>query len=366
MADESPGIVFNEKVEDMYPRGSGASTILIYGKTPDEEELDKVYNFSNYPDALDEFGPEATGNELLQAIKDVFIEGQKRPDTSDVLGVDQVFAINMGASPSAQDWTDAMATADKEQEIELELFAKISDLAVMNSCATRYDTIKVGGEFREGFFTLPEDTTIANAVLYTDPTVVAPATYIRDSNILIHYDPNIQAKFVSKCACNYYYNEPTLGAYRTVTAEQITKMKNADLQTLIQGGINCDMVSRESFNGVRMAESVKAVATSFREVTGARPNDSLLHRRRNADRQFRMAVDKARAELKLNNTDNGLKVIKEVIEGELKIEKEKDRLKSYTVNTYPVSDDANAVKVQMSVSPEDAVYKIIFDAVVTA
>lgn len=362
MTTEIPYIRDTETTEAQYPQGSGAKVICIMGETSKVQELDTIYEINNYPEAVSVFG-ELTGGDLLSALQDIFEEGAIHSVT-DTLGIDKVYAINVGLSATIEDYTTAQATAEMKKDVELEVYLGVSDVSFMLTTDTRLSTLATVGQRRDAIFTTALGADDATIGAMTDPL---EATYIHSSRVYIKDNRDMQAKFAAKVACTPYWQDPAKGPYRTVTMDDIEDVDYDRINTLTQAGIICDWEYLSPLSQSGKVEPAKAVATSYVEVDNERPVDSLMHCRLNADYQWRQLDIIIQGMLKDNETETGLQTMQEACESFLAGEAKKGYLSAkttdpqdpgYMVEVESSTTDVYGVVVRRKIRPVNAIYSI--------
>lgn len=331
-----PTLVENESSEPMYPRGSGAKRLLIIGDTGAKPTTVEIKAFNDYASAVTEYGPEATGNVLLKAIKDVFVEGSIFNVSLDKLGIDSIYACNCRTENSGdmvtKDFTDAMTLGESlpEQEI-IELYVGCSDLDVMGDVKTHAATMRGMGLKRTGIFTIDGDSDVItdkiDILKMTDSGVTG---YIASPFVYVHVDPNMQAAFAAKAACTEYFMDPGYKPYRSKTMSDILTMGRQDADDYTGAGfvvdgpsINPDFVGRP--------EPYMAVSTAYRIGDGGtRPVDAYMHHRFNMDHQSVTTNNIALAMIKKNNTISARAMVEASCTGYLQSEVSAGNLQAKT------------------------------------
>lgn len=355
---EVPYIQDTETVEAQYPQGSGAKVILVYGHTTTTAQLTTIYEFNNYSDAVTSLTT-STGGPLLEAIGKVFEEGQIRSVT-DTLGINKVYAINMGTSATYQDYADAQETSKLKKDVDIELYVGQHDVTLMGTTATYLSGLATQGQKRTAVFCTNPAAPVATKALMTDD---GEGTYIQDSRIYIK--DGLQEKYAAKMACTPYYMDPAKGAYRSVTMDDIDDYQYEDLETLTAAGIICDWEHQSPITQTGRVEPVKAVATSHAKTE--QPVDSLAHCRLNADYQFHQRDIIIQGMLKDNDTETGLQTMEQAVKSYFAGEAKKGYLiakedepsdPGYMVQIEPSTTDVYGVVVRTKIRPVNAIYSI--------
>lgn len=357
---EVPFISNNEVVESTFPGGSGALPILLIASSPITKD-NKIHVFHDYVSATATpdnggFGPEGVTNPLLSALYDIFEEGSVTDQSSDELGVDTVYVINIGPSPTAADWTAAQTLSEVLDDKRIvELYQGYSDLSFVNTTANHLLTLDQSCRYRRSVFA-PTSETPADAIKETDPT---QTSYIRNSRIYMHIDLSKQAKLAAKLAYTHYYDDPARLCWRSVAADDILPLSYSDRNSLIKAGIVCDQPSLQSLNGEKMAQPVKVVSTAYKlGADGKRPADANAHQRANADWTWEQTDTLARAELYNNNTAEGLKFIREEVQDFLNNQETLGYLSDPECEISELTDDPDGISLLKKAKFVGSIYKI--------
>lgn len=292
-----PTIIFNDASEPMYASGSGGDHILVIGDSGQTKNTSTIYAFGTYDTAKDPtngIGPEGDDNPLLACIKGIFAEGQQT-QASQTLGIEKVYAINVGDNPQAADYAAAIISGNILTDAKLEAYPNLSDISILNSIKTNLASLESQGLFRTAYGTVA-DNVLADMETMTDNT---QTSYIQSDRVYIHTDPTKVGPFVSKVACTPYWQDPAYGPYRSLSASDLLQRAQPDIDALAGDGLIADWISLQDDT---LLEPYMAVSTAYRLVDGERPASSLLHARRNADYQFSQVVSLIKLYLKQNNT----------------------------------------------------------------
>lgn len=361
-----PYIEVNENTEPVYAQPRGGRVILVIGKTPETKDLTNLITIYTPADALKGYsegglGPVDDDNELLDAVLKIFEENKKR-DASDQIGVEKIYAVNIGLTPSASDWEDAAILSEQAKDIEEELYVLCSDLAVMNTIKTRLETLATVGQYRIAGFTHEDGATVEQIAAMTDPGEVS---YVSSTRIWIKDNPTMQSYYAGKSAHTEPHMDPSFTGYRAVEYDTIREYQRSDedLDTLVSSGIIPDM-ERIGFPGE--AEPCRAVSTAFREVDGEIPVDANLHIRRNVDYIWRELDKIVSQQLKNNDTAITLEVMKEAGRAFLNQQLKDGKIQEYEFDVIPDTEDPYMVVVQRGVRPQNAIYFIREDSTIKA
>lgn len=362
MTNEIPSMMDTETVSTVSTPGSGGKPVLIIGKSPNTQDLTTLYTFNNYYEASlsvanGGVGPEPgegdDPNELLEAIYDVFKESERRY-SADTYGISKIYAVNLGPSPTTQDWIDAQTLAAEIDDIGVELYVGNSTISFMATTATHLSTIAASTRRRLAVFTVADGATVEQASAYTDPD---ESSYVSSTRTFIEYESH-QAKTAAKLAYTPYNIDPSFYAYRTVTAAQITDLKDSQRNTLIGSGILCSMKSDQAYNTVRMAEPVKMVSTAYRSVDGDVPADSNAFQRIMADHILDERDVVIRGELKHINSATGYPILEELLNSRMDAYVSVGLLESYSNTVQEDPDDPNGIKVYTNLVMNGSIYDV--------
>lgn len=199
-----PTITINETTEVIGTKGEGAQVIAVVGDSGAAAAPTTLHTFNSYEEAKTALGDESETNFLLAAIKDHFIEGDPENEGSE-LGVEKVYAINVGAAPTSTDFDNAMATIAAVKDVELEEYHGLSTVTVLESIATHLDTLVGKGFPRLAIATVATGALEADILKMTDD---GETNFIQHSRVYIHIDRDMQAVFTAKVACTPYYENP--------------------------------------------------------------------------------------------------------------------------------------------------------------
>lgn len=362
--NELPYIQDTETVENMNQHGSGADVILAIGKTNITKAPTLACEFGSYEEAVESnvIGTEGDSNELLAALKDIFTEGAIYNKLTDNFGIDKVYAINLGDSPTNDDWISANNTGRLLKDVKLEDYVGNSDIAMMGSVASSLQTLAGMGIRRHAVFTTAPDAVRDDILKMTDPK---QTSYISNSRVAIKYLPATQHKFVAKVACTNYYDDPARGAYRSGIPYYNLGMDDLNLYT--SAGIIVDWPHDSPLEpSSTTMEPAKCVSTAYRLNAGKRPADSNIHARRIADYIFRMQDLKFNAQLKINDTETNVQALQAVAKSVFEDELKAQHIKEYTLSMEQDLTDPYAVDVARGCTPTPALYKIIEKSTVRA
>lgn len=348
-----PTITINETTELIGNKGEGAQIIAVVGDDGTAADPTTLHTFNNYEEAKTAIGPEADTNHLLAAVKDHFQEGDPENEGSE-LGVEKVYAINVGNAPTAQDFDNAMATLAPIKDIEIEEYHGLSTVTVLESIATHLDGLVSQGFPRISYATVAPDATEADILKMTDD---AEENYIQHSRVYIHIDRTMQSTFTAKVACTPYYENSAHGSYRTKGKLDITEVSNP--ATYVDNGFVCDWPTGSPLSTSQYAEPVEAYSTA--QAADSIPADAQLHVRRNADHQIRTICNMVSKYFKVRNVPSARTDLEQEAKGHLEAEVQAEKLEAYTLNVKVNPSNSNGLIIDGSVRPPGTVDDITFN-----
>jgi len=346
------GITYYEEV-DTVPKCTGPGQISVLIGTTDLTGAPTEYkSFIHYDEVLDPltgFGDD--GGELAEGIRDYFMEGRDCYDPT-VCPIPKLYAINVGSTPTQEDWTTAFATAARIKDAEQYILvggdeSGAYDLDIWNAMADALDDLASKGFFRIGYVGRPSTLTDADDVAaLTDP---AQTDYIRSSRICVVDDPNLHVKVAAKEAKHYEWENPGMDPFKTVDPTEITERDDSELLTLKNAGITTFwMFPYQQENGPRI---YWPVMSSYRLYQGSRPVDAELHLRRNCDARAGEAVRIAVGQLYKLSTAEAMQALEIQISSIFSEYKKKGVIRDYEVTVTENIGDPNIVDITMAIKP---------------
>ena len=305
---KAPYLNFNETDYNPFLNGSGGEVAIFIGKTSNTTKANTLLKFKNYKTANKTVESGGLGvennntpNPLLNVLKDFFIESSKTSTTD--IGVNHVYAIDMGENPTIEDWITALNITSKKRDITLLAFVGITDISFMYTVESFIKNLTSTGDLRIAYFQIPGDD--STLIKYTDPK---QETYIQKSRIYL-VEEEYFGRTIANIALTPYYEEPGYSYYRSIEPGTFKERSIEEEDALFSAGIifNRDEVC---INPIKPCICC-GVSTAFSiEESEERPNDSLLHARRNADHQIRELFKIISPQLKRNETETNLRYIK--------------------------------------------------------
>lgn len=324
MITERPKIISQEQDARTLNVGTGGEIPIFISPTLNTTALSGIGQFTKYDEcnktvANGGIGT-ATTNYLLPILKDFFDESLKI--NSDDLGVPYIYVKDLGESvpATATPWANAIRDAKIKNEVRVEayVFQKPADAtaeatttlitnvaSIMNSVATALESEAEKGKPRIAYFTILGLTDTELREL----TKSSNATKIQHSRVYL-VEPQDFGKTIARICTTPIPDEPGYYKYRSVEPEHFKERLDSEIDNKdTTGGIplglqHCGIVVNvdERTNSDIIPRINLCVATSYALGDENRPNDSLLHARRNVDQLQREAVDIAFNQLKRRET----------------------------------------------------------------
>lgn len=318
---QTPKVTYSEGTSNPTLSGKGAQIPIFIGITGNVSPAEGIKKFKNYAEcrktvANGGIGTDTTTNPLLAVLKDFFEEARKI--NADDIGIPYVYVIDLGTGKTTSEtpvlnttaFTDAMELAKSKRDVEVEIYVgfKKADtaatiLSVMNSAYNSINTDSKDGNPRTAYFTVSDmnDTELIDLTNKTTPS--GSPVYINKSRIGLT-EPLLYGKTLAKICTTHYSEEPGFTDYRSVDAGTFIERTPAEELALQNAGI---IFNRDERAGQKIHPRINlAVSTAFAENEDERPNDCLLHMRRNVDQLIREAFEIAYSQLKRNETEINL------------------------------------------------------------
>ena len=363
--NETPKIKYGETDSNPTPNGDGAEIPVIIGITGNSTPATGILKFKNYTAAAKTvanggIGTDPTTNPVLQFLKDFFEENIKKE--SDDLAVPYVYVIDLGTgktsgqSPTldATAWTAAMASAKIKRDAQAEVYVGFQKtdtaaniIPIMESALESIRTDAVKGNPRIAYYSV-DGMSMTELAALTDSE---SAKYIQDPRLAL-IGPF--SEFGITCArifTTHYSEEPGYEQYRSVSVGTFTERTDTEEDTIQNNGI---IFNRDEKPGKNVYPKIcLAVSTAFAKNPDNRPNDCLLHARRNVDQLIRDAFDVLYPQIKRNETEVNLSYCQADIDTLVSEKKEKGYMMEGTYidvkesesNPYDLETEGVAVPV---------------------
>ncbi|WP_296882121.1 hypothetical protein [uncultured Methanobrevibacter sp.] len=315
---ETPKIKYFETESNPTPNGDGAEIPVIIGITGNSTPASDVLKFKNYTAAAKSIanggiGTDPDTNPVLKFLKGFFEENIKKE--SDDLTVPYVYVIDLGTGKTSGQtptldnaaWTAAFATAKIKRDAQAEVLVgfKKADTAA-----------KIIPIIQSGLAKIKEDAKKGNPrILYysVDGMDMDELAELNDSDQTNYVqDPRVGLigpfdEFGITCArifTTHFSEEPGYEEYRSVSAGTFTERTDDEEDEIQNAGI---IFNRDEKPGKSVHPKIcLAVSSAFAKNPDNRPNDCLLHARRNVDQLIRDAFEVLYPQLKRNETEVNL------------------------------------------------------------
>lgn len=302
--------------------GEGSQIAIFIGNTGTavtgdlEVQKFKTYSAANKSVEKGGIGLDPTNNPLLSALEGFFEESAKTK--TDDIGVSYCYVINLGTADIKTEagrkvWVEAFDLAKSKRDVEVEAYVGfnkddenndiVSILTSANACIVEDSQ---DGSPRIGYSTV-FDADDAKLISLTDDTnglsTDKGATYITKTRIALT-EPAPFGKIVAKICTTPYYEEPGYTRFRTIENNIYNKRTPEEMKALQDAGIifvRDELTRKEIYTRINLA-----VSTAFANTPSNRPNDCLLHARRNVDHFIRELFDIVFKQLKKNETEVNL------------------------------------------------------------
>lgn len=311
---ETPKVKYFEGTSNPTLSGTGGQIPIIIGISNNENPTTGIQKFKNFSacNATVEnggIGTDTTNNPLLAFLKDFFEENKKK--SPDELSVPYVYVIDLGTgvttgdNPTLKtaDWIAAMALAKSKREVQAEVFVGFKKshtvatiTSLMNSAADKIKDDSQTGNPRIAYFTI-EGCTDAELKQIADDS---QTNHIQNSRAVLCEYP-LFGKTVVHVLNTLSEEEPGYTDYRSVTPGTFTERTPEEEDELQAAGV---LFNRDERAGSEIHPRINlAVSTAFAASPDSRPNDALLHARRNVDQLIREAYMILYTQLKRNETE---------------------------------------------------------------
>lgn len=306
--DGTPGVRYSESESNPRVIGDGAEIPIFIGVTGNASPTSGIQKFSSYVEccktvANGGIGTDTSTNLLLATLKDFFEESRK-VNSGDVT-VPYVYVIDLGTATaeSATPWTAAMALAKSKRDVTMEVYVGFKStetnaniISILNSAVTSIKADNVYGNPRAAYFTVAGATDNQLKKF----TSSSETTYIQNSRVGL-IAPAKWGKVLAKISVTPYYEEPGYTDFRTIGAGEFNTRTPDECQQLQNAGI---IFIRDELAGSEIHPRINlAVSTAFAATEENRPNDCLVHLRRNVDQLVREVYVALFSQIKRNETE---------------------------------------------------------------
>lgn len=308
---ETPKVKFIEGDSTTNKIGTGAQIPIFICATKNSTPLAGIGKFTKYSETQAATNlstdpgliTDDTSEFVLGVLKDFFDESLKINSTD--IGVPYIYFKDMGntALTGTEAWTNAMkdVKAKRDAQVEAYIFQSTDTVAAIKSIlVSALERVKADNEKgnpRIIYYTIEGDDKTKLKQLTN------ASTGIQDSR-LAPILPEKMGKILAKICCTPYYEEPGYTVFRTISPGTLTQRTDEEELELQNAGI---VFARDEITNSSIYPKINlAVSSAFAADENSRPNDSLLHHRRNTDQLIREAVDIVYPQLKRNETQVNL------------------------------------------------------------
>lgn len=343
---ETPKIKYSETDSNPTPTGDGAEIPVIIGITNNTTPATGIKKFKNYTEAARSVANGGIGveadidtNPVLAYLKDFFKENIKKE--ADDLVVPYVYVIDLGTGKTDDTtpvldttaWTTAFANAKIKRDAQAEVlvgFQKTDTAAaiipLVNSALTKIKEDSIKGNPRILYYTvdgmtMDELKALTNSTSTTTVNGNTVNLFIQEPRVALTGLANDFGKTCARIFTTHYSEEPGYGEYRSVNVGTFTERTDTEEDDIMNAGI---IFNRDEMPGKNIYPKIcLAVSTAFAKAADNRPNDCLLHARRNVDQLIRDAYDVLYPQLKRNETEVNLSYLQADIDTLVNDKKEK-------------------------------------------
>jgi len=308
---ETPKVRYYESDSNPGLSGEGAQIPIFIGITGNNSPTAGIQKFKSYTAAERTvanggIGTDPATNPLLAVLKDFFAEGRK--NEADDIGIPYVYVIDLGNATvaNAAPWVAAMETAKIKREITNEVYVgfKATDdkAKVISILTSALASIKADNEYgnpRIAYTTLI-GATDAQLMAFTDDEQEA---FIQNPRLGL-CEPKYFGRILAKIMTTPYYEEPGYTDFRSIAPGEFNNRTPSVENDMQDHGI---IFIKDELAGSEIHPRINlAVSTAFAASVDARPNDCLLHARRNVDQLIREVYVALYRQIKRNETETNL------------------------------------------------------------
>lgn len=376
-----PYMNYHETTSNPLLDGDGAEIPVFIGKSnntgnPKQLKIYKNYNTVKVDTSKGGLGVETTttetDNPLLFAVKQFFEEASQNTTTSNPLGVSKVYVIDLGANPTVQNLKDALEEVKKVREIQvIGLVGFEKDLSSLDTEAKKTEAITdqvsalrlvynnlldetEEGRFKIAYFRLPKNATITESIAYTSTPSDAEKSINEVRIVPVRYT-NF-GKIIAQICTTPYYIEPGYPSFKSVSLGEFELLTPTEKQTLFDAGV---VFGEDDYRLETPVPRICAgTSSAFGKAVDERPNDSLLHARRNADHQMRKLLKIIAPQLKRNETATNILYMQADCEAYLSKEKDKGRIMDFNISVEESDSNPYNLLVTCDITPVNSTYAI--------
>jgi hypothetical protein len=386
----SPYISLGEEDTNPLLDGSGSEIAIFIGPSnnpsPNSIGKESIKKYIKYAKAAKTVEAGGLGldsnintNPLLQVVKDFFIESAKTTVTD--RGVSYCYTIDLGTNPTNELYHQALELCVLKPEIQVIgiIGFKTNDNEYLGF---NYSFIQATSQYlkdqREkcrlqiAYFQAPPGKTDQDLINMTMGTLKEDGAYdlsniIRNSRINI-VENKYFGRTIARICLTPYYEEPGYNYYRTIepassdgATEYFIERTPEEEDALCEAGIIFNR-DEEFLEPIRPCITL-ATSTAYANDDIDRPNDALLHARRNADHQLRQLVKIVSLQLKRNETKTNIRYVKSDCESYLDSEYKSGYIQNdYGVEITEAFEDPYKLYLKANITPVNSTQAILISA----
>ena len=375
-----PYMNYHETASNPLLKGDGAEIACFIGKSNNTLNLGELKVYKNYNTVKVDtskggLGVETTttetDNPLLFEVKQFFEEATQN-NTTGTLGIPKVYVIDLGATPTIQNLKNALEEVKKVREIQV--ISLVGFEQNLSNCETEADnttaiknqvrTLRLvynnlleeteEGRFKIAYFRLPKNATITESIAYTSKPSDSEQSINEVRIVPVRYT-NF-GKIIAQICTTPYYIEPGYPAFKTIELGEFELLTPTEKQTLFDAGV---VFGEDDYRLETPVPRICAGTTSaFGKTIDERPNDSLLHARRNADQQMRELLKIIAPQLKRNETATNILYVQADCEAYLNKEKDRGRIMDFNISIEESDSNPYNLLVTCDITPVNSTYAI--------
>ncbi len=387
----SPYISLGEEDTNPLLDGSGSEIAIFIGPSsnpsPTTITKDSLKKYAKYAKAAKTVEAGGLGldsnienNPLLQVVKDFFVESAKT-STNDT-GVSYCYAIDLGNAPTNALLQSALELCVMKPEITVIAITGLKNTTDNTYIGFNYEFMMATAQYLKdqrdktrlqiAYFQAPADKTDADLISMTMGKLTTDGNrdttnIIRNSRINI-VENKYFGRTIARICLTPYYEEPGYNYYRTIepastddAVEYFTERTPDEEDALCEAGIIFNR-DEEYLDPIRPCICL-ATSTAYAYADMDRPNDALLHARRNADHQLRQLVKIVAIQLKRNETKTNIRYVKSDCESYLDTEYKSGYIQSdYGVEITEAFEDPYKLYLKANITPVNSTQAIIISA----
>lgn len=397
----APYINYHEALNNPILGDNYAETPMFIGKGKGEGSTKDVYEFRSYQEAKKALG--SGSDALATTIKEFYVENNNNTDSN--VRVNKTYAMNLGSSPSVEDYLTAVANSKYKKDATAMVFTGL-DWGAYNA-ETGYanqETIKdmlcscldiihedgndnarnqmESGILRIIYVELPEDAEdeklikLMEYLRVSNTSLEGPHnTAVHDSRIAFienqtYEKTHLFGRTVARICNTPYYIEPGYDTYKSVPVGVFKERTPEDRDALFNAGV---IFNEDDYTLPEITPRICLAVSSAWGVTNLdnddyndRVNDALIHARRNADYQVRQLLKIIAPQIKRNETSVNIAFVQTDCQVYLENQVSMGRLMDFTISVQEVALNPYQLKVSGTMTPVNSTLGIDFENYVGA